>query len=551
MPVQSTAIRGNQVRLSRIQISNYSRVRDLSIEVRGHAVIVGANDVGKTSILRLLNYALGATTAQIYQGLSVCDLADPSKLLVVEVEMAGLAEPEWTVMPHEPTIDPTDGSETLRVRLEVGVDPDDPDSITVRRWFPDSGHDRAPTREQLLAFRWRYLPATRGASATQLDGPSSGLQLLLKAADLGSEQVKLTELLDTFNATLGASTTLEGLRSSVASHLSKAMPRDVSASDLSIRTAVDPADSVLQNVSMFFERDGDHVPLAEQSDGIRQLLLMTLFDLAQGTANMVAIDEPELHLHPSSQRTVAELFTSASNQKILVTHSPYIVQRFDPSQVIAITPDGISHQIAADKLSAVQKVQAHWWSPRLLEALTARQVVVVEGVSDRILVEAVARAIGMGLDRCGVVVFELDGADKFPNVYRLLGPDGFHIPVVGLVDDKEQGKWLGAFGGKPKNVVGSQLWISTPDIEDEYCRGIGSAKVAKILIDAGVCQEADVLQACNVSDLAAVPPEPLATFCRNRKVAASVAISEALDSTSARSITSVHSLLSTLRAALQ
>lgn len=62
---------------------------------------------------------------------------------------------------------------------------------------------------------------------------------------------------------------------------------------------------------MFFERDGEHVPISEQSDGLRQLMSMTLFDLAEGTANVVAIDEPELHLHPSSQRTPAELFSDA------------------------------------------------------------------------------------------------------------------------------------------------------------------------------------------------------------------------------------------------
>ena len=41
----------------------------------------------------------------------------------------------------------------------------------------------------------------------------------------------------------------------------------------------------------------------EQSDGVRQLMSMTLFDLAEGTANVLAIDEPEIHhTRPASGR---------------------------------------------------------------------------------------------------------------------------------------------------------------------------------------------------------------------------------------------------------
>ena len=46
------------MQINRITLSNHSRIRDLKIGVREHAVIVGANDVGKTSILRMMNFCL-------------------------------------------------------------------------------------------------------------------------------------------------------------------------------------------------------------------------------------------------------------------------------------------------------------------------------------------------------------------------------------------------------------------------------------------------------------------------------------------------------------
>ena len=51
------------MRLSKMKISNHSRIQDLNLEVRRHAVIVGANDVGKSSILRMLNMLLGTSVS--------------------------------------------------------------------------------------------------------------------------------------------------------------------------------------------------------------------------------------------------------------------------------------------------------------------------------------------------------------------------------------------------------------------------------------------------------------------------------------------------------
>ena len=182
---------------------------------------------------------------------------------------------------------------------------------------------------------------------------------------------------------------------------------------------------------MYKRQGDDQVSLTEQSDGVRQLMSMTLFDLAEGTANVLAIDEPEIHLHPTSQRTAADLLSGDGNQKIIVTHSPYILHRFEPSEVVAVDRHGKCHQVGEAKLSKIEKVRAHWWSPRLLEALTARFVILVEGDADRVIVTAVAENLGIDLDRLGAVVVELDGADKFRNVFPLLGPDGFGPTLLG------------------------------------------------------------------------------------------------------------------------
>lgn len=533
------------MRISRAAIKNHSRVRDLDLELRRHAVIVGANDVGKSSILRMLHLALGSSTASLYQALSPSDLRDPEQPLVVDVTWADFTDKDRAPFPAEISVADDQESESLWVQMSVEAHPEDDEAVTVRRWFPESGHERVPSREQLEAFGWRYLRATRGASL--MDGPMSPVRTLLEAADLGENEKTLRDLLTKFNDELDTNESVDELLKQVATHLSRAMPRQVQREEFAIRSVADPEKDMLGNVSLFLNRDEQQVSLQDQSDGVRQLMAMTLFDLAEGAANVIAIDEPELHLHPTSQRTVADLLSGPGNQKIIVTHSPYIVHRFEPSEVVAVDRAGISRQVSASRLSAVEKVRAHWWSPRLLEALTARFVILVEGVADRVVVESAARAMTIDLDRLGAVVVDLDGAEKFRNVFPLLGPDGFGPTLLGLVDKKESGPWIGAFQGRKRAEIEDKIvFVSDADLEDEYAVALGGPAIAQALIDGEHCREEAVLQSAGVQSVTDIAPEAAAAYCRKDKVSAAVCVGDALTRQTAERIASVARLLRTL-----
>ncbi|MGO2746235.1 ATP-dependent nuclease [Microbacterium sp.] len=544
---------GGLVRIGRVTIKNYSRLADWDIEVRRHLVLIGANDVGKSSFLRLMNLTLGPA-GQLYQQLSTTDIRDTAAPLEVSVTFLEFDDDDRALFHREISVNAEDKHESLEIRLEVSIDPEDEDTIVLRRWCPGRGEVRSLTREQIAKVGWRYLPALR---QSQLDGPSGAVQALLRAAEptLGTGTTTLSGVLETFNNELASNERLSALRTGVATHMSSAMPRAISADDLALRTGADPSASVLDNVSLYLSRDGSFMPLSEQSDGIRQLIAMTLFDLAEGAANVVAVDEPELHLHPLSQRTVAELLTSATNQKILVTHSPYIVQKFDPTEVVTVRADGSAKQIEPSRLTVEERAQAHWWSPRMLEALTARVAIVVEGVADRLVVEAAARLRGFSLDRHGAVIFELGGADNFPTVYKLIGPAGFDIDVLGLVDEAELPSWIGAVGGKPVNVVDQTVFASSKDLEDEYCRAIGPRVVAERLIAAGVARDdRTILSSCGVDTMDELDYAAVAKFCRsnagkgkgNRKVPAALAIGKTMTAEEATKITSINKLLDEL-----
>jgi putative ATP-dependent endonuclease of the OLD family len=172
---------------------------------------------------------------------------------------------------------------------------------------------------------------------------------------------------------------------------------------------------------------------------------------------------------------------------------------------------------------------------------------VVEGVSDRIIVEAAARVMGIGLDRIGVVAFDIDGANKFSHVHKLIGKDGFCVPILGLVDQGEKLVWHGAIGGKPKAVFSTTVRASDPDLEAEYWRALTGPGTARTLNLGGLLPRKDILSSCGAAGIDQVTGEAAAAFCRKDKIDAATAIATQLDRATAEKITSVHGLLEKLR----
>jgi predicted ATPase len=72
------------------------------------------------------------------------------------------------------------------------------------------------------------------------------------------------------------------------------------------------------------------------SDGTLKFLCLVTILKTPDPPPLICIDEPELGLHPDWVEIVAELMQSAAarTQLIVATHSPQIVAKLDPEQVI-------------------------------------------------------------------------------------------------------------------------------------------------------------------------------------------------------------------------
>ena len=128
----------------------------------------------------------------------------------------------------------------------------------------------------------------------------------------------------------------------------------------------------------------------------------------------------------------------------------------------------------------------------LPRAAAARAVVLVEGVSDQIAVETLARRRGRDLAAEGIAVLPTGGAGGITRYLRLFGPEGTGARLAGLCDAAEEHivrRGLAAAGlGSPGSVADLErlgFFVCVQDLEDELIRAAGTALAAEVLAAHG------------------------------------------------------------------
>lgn len=102
-----------------------------------------------------------------------------------------------------------------------------------------------------------------------------------------------------------------------------------------------------------------------------------------------------------------------------------------------------------------------------------RAVVLVEGVTDRIALEAVAARLGRDLAGDGVEIVPIGGAQAIRRAFA--EREGEH--VVGLCDAPEEG-WF-------RRVLGAATFVCVENLEDELIRALGAVRVEEIVAGEG------------------------------------------------------------------
>lgn len=516
------------MRLQHVTVENCASCPPVSADVRGHLVVVGANEAGKSTLLRLLDATLSWPYGRLLNELPVTAILDSTRPLVVEVTLDELDDEAQSVFADEIEVLP-DGSFQLTIRMEVLASDQDPDTVEVQRDFVKDGVRPIRLLQRHLPYlRWTHLRASRSADRELGRSRSGTVRTLLTSVELDADREAILDAIGVVNERIAGATSIEALRGDIAAALSEVYPRPVAPANVAIQlpSTHDP----LADVDVWLAGDGGEVAsLLDQSDGIRSLSVMSLQLLVRGGATITAVDEPEVHLHPRSQARVARLLAEKPGQRVVATHSPAVLRAFKPSEVLGLTPMG-ARQLPVGAIETDAKFFSQWWVDSMLEPLTARGAILVEGVSDEALVRVIARLSGVDLDREGISVVALGSANNFPNALKLFGPSGFDLPLAALVDEKEAYLPADALEVEIEDLAAHGVFVALPDLETEYCNALGADRLLDALTGSGLFTESQILKAAGCSDRSEVTLASLQAFCgtAKRKVKASIAVGAAL-----------------------
>ena len=115
-------------------------------------------------------------------------------------------------------------------------------------------------------------------------------------------------------------------------------------------------------------------------------------------------------------------------------------------------------------------------------------VVLVEGISDQVALEALAERRGRDLDAEGVSVVPIGGAQAIGKFLKLYGPQGLDVKLAGLYDDAEEREFRrgldrAGFGSGLTRADMERLgfFVCVADLEDELIRALGAARVEQVV----------------------------------------------------------------------
>ncbi len=458
------------MRVARLNIQNFRAIAGAEFLFQGHTLLVGANNIGKSTICEALDLVLGPDRlsrrppVEEFDFYNACYLDEdgtpiPAKVEVVLTELSDelrLACPTHLEYWHkaeqrvlgEGEIDlaASPGVEPC-IRLETVASYDvEEDEFVAHTYFCNSVPNDDGERERInkrlkQSIGFLYLRTLRtGSRALSLErGSLLDIILRMQGAKTGlwERSIKRLRELDPPIGDEAADLTpiLKNIEARLAQYIPLRAPGDATKLYVSQLTR----EHLRKTLSFFLTTNEGQcaVPFFEAGTGTLNTLVLALLSfIAEAKPHNVifAMEEPEIALPPHTQRRIANYLLENTQQCFVTSHSPYVIERFGPSQIQVLHRDGAG-AVTAMSVGEISPIKPKHYSRHarraLAEGMLGKAVVVAEGATEVAVLNATAERLEAlhshlwPLDLAGVTIFSVDGDGDLP-------PFGKFFKALGL-----------------------------------------------------------------------------------------------------------------------
>ncbi|MBX9764625.1 MAG: AAA family ATPase [Pseudomonadaceae bacterium] len=421
------------MRVASLKVENFRGVRTAEVFLPDHAVIVGDNNIGKSTLLEAIDLVLGperlsrrpVIDEHDFYASEYVDAEGRPVTISIELVITGLnADQEMRFRDHlewwdtqssavldGPPVEGTDAAgvqSCLRVGFTGGYDAEEDD-------FTGSTYFASPAKQDgtFDAFRntdkrecgFLYLRTVRtGSRALSLERGSL-LDIILRLQQEKNFKiwedvlVELRDLAVAEKPELGINSILSSVRASIRNY----MPSD-GGTDPHMRVSDLTRESLRRTLTVFMatgaqRSDGSEhaAPFQHQGTGTINTMVLALLSLiAELKQNVIfAMEEPEIAIPPHIQKRIINGVRGKSAQALFTSHSPYVLEEFTPQQIVVVSrEDGHLQARAAGMPPGIKaKLYRQDIRQRVCEALLARRVLLAEGRTEYDAWPAVARML--------------------------------------------------------------------------------------------------------------------------------------------------------------
>ena len=461
------------MKVVKLSIANFRGIKAAELQFDGHTLLVGPNNVGKSTICEALDLVLGPDRISRFPPVEEFDFHNsnylqapieegaepipvPIRIAVVLTDISAEVENRcgqhlefWHTIERRVLgagevgeANPPLVISCLRLETLASYNPEE-DEFEARTYFTHSPNAEPDEMDRVgkdikRLFGFLYLRAVRtGSRALSLErGSLLDVILRLRGTRAGLWE-KAIERLRGLDIEKDA-TNLQPVLQSIEARLGKYIATDVPGRTTKLHVSQLTREHLRKTMAFFLAMSQDQQPVPFQQVGtgtLNVLVLALLSFIAELKPSSVifAMEEPEIAVPPHTQRRIADYLLHKTTQTFVTSHSPFIIERFEPEQTLLLSR-GADSSIVGKRISESSGLKGNdfrrYARRGLTECMLGKGAIVVEGLTEFHALPVVARKMEEAdedlqpLDIAGVAFFDAETEGqmpKFGNFFKSLG----------------------------------------------------------------------------------------------------------------------------------